>query len=90
MTLRCASSARAEVTCVRTTIPSPQVTAQAGCGFGIPSISIKHMRHAATGASSGWSQNRGTATPSCSAARMISVPFGTETSTPSIDSETTS
>ena len=78
-----AFSATAEVSWVLTTMPSVTVTAQAGCGLGCPSISTRHMRQAATGSSSGWSQNRGISTPSCSAARMISVPLGTDTSTPS-------
>ena len=73
-----------------TTMPSEQMTAHAGCGLGMPSTSIRHIRQAATGSSSGWSQNRGTATPSCSAARMIKVPFGTEVVTPSMVSVTRS
>src|SRR3954449_8984213 len=43
-----------------------------------------HCRQAPSGSSSGWSQNRGTWIPSISAARMISVFFGTVSSMPSI------
>jgi hypothetical protein len=46
--------------------------------------SIRHCRQAATGSSSGWSQNRGIWTPICSAARIASVFFGTFTSMSSI------
>src|SRR5215218_10125841 len=50
--------------------------------------STRHWRQAPTGSSSGWSQNRGIWTPTCSAARMIRVPAGTLTWTPSIVSVT--
>ena len=46
--------------------------------------STRHWRQAPTGASSGWSQNRGIWTPICSAARITRVPLGTLTSTPSM------
>jgi hypothetical protein len=80
----CASSATLDVRWVRTTMLSPTGMAQAGCGFGCPSISTRHIRHAATGSSSGWSQKRGISMPSCSAARMISVPFSAVIDTPSM------
>ena len=79
-----ASSATVLLCWVRTTMPSATGTAHDGCGFGWPSISTRHMRQAATGSSSGWSQKRGTATPIISAARMMSVPFGTATATSSM------
>ena len=47
-------------------------------------ISTRHWRQAPTGSSSGWSQNRGIWTPTCSAARITRVPLGTLTSTPSM------
>ena len=90
MTPCCALSATAEVRCVRTTMPGVASSVQDACGFGIarrlPSrsgveTSTRHCRHAPTGASSGWSQNRGIWMPTCSAARMTRVPFGTATST---------
>ena len=43
-----------------------------------PSTSTMHCRQAPTGSSSGWSQNRGIWMPSSSAARMTSVPLGTD------------
>ena len=53
ITPACAFSATSEVICVLTTIPSVKGIAQDGCGFGIPSISTKHIRQAATGAREG-------------------------------------
>ncbi len=88
-----AFSATGEVACVFTSMPSVSSIAQEGCGFGIgrrvPSgpgvaMSTRHWRQAPTGSSSGWSQNRGTCTPTCSAARITRVPLGTETLTPSM------
>src|SRR6478735_3453795 len=52
--------------------------------FPMSVTSTRHCRHAPAGSSSGWSQKRGIEMPSCSAARMSSVPFGTEISKPSI------
>ncbi len=88
MTPRWAASAIGEVPAVRTFIPSATGTAHAGWGLGWPSISIRQARQAATGSSRGWSQNRGISTPTCSAARMISVPLGTATSRPSMETST--
>ena len=91
-----ALSATSEVSWVWMTMPGITVTAQAGCGLGIPrplpasGTSTRHWRQAATGSSSGWSQNRGIWMPSSSAARMISVPLGTLISKPSIVTETRS
>ena len=65
-------------------MPSATGIAQAGCGLGWPSISMRQARQAATGSSRGWSQNRGISMPTCSAARMIRVPLGTTMSMPSI------
>ena len=59
-------------------------------GFGWPSTWTRHCRQAPIGSSSGWSQNLGTWTPSISAALMISVPFGTVISKPSIVTRTVS
>ena len=53
-------------------------------GLRWPSTSTRHCRQAPAGASSGWSQNRGIAMPSCSATRMTSAPFGASTSIPSM------
>ncbi len=89
----CAFAATGEVNWVRTTMPGVTSSVQLACGFGIarkdpsgPGVatSTRHCRHAPAGASSGWSQNRGIAMPICSAARMISVPLGTPTSTSSM------
>ena len=89
----CALSATGDECCVPTTMPGATSIAHDGCGFGIgrtlPSrsgiaTSTRHWRHAPTGLSSGWSQKRGIAIPISSAARMMSVPFGTDVSTPSI------
>ena len=75
-----------------TTMPGVASRVQEACGLGIgrtvPSrsgtaTSTRHCRHAPTGLSSGWSQNRGIAMPSCSAARITSVPLGTVTPMPS-------
>src|SRR5829696_5666374 len=85
-----ALSATAEVSWVLTTMPSATVVVQDAAGFGMPRplpasvTSTRHCRQAPIGSSSGWSQNRGTWMPSCSAARMIRVPLGTLISKPSI------
>ena len=93
ITPRCAFSATGEVIWVRTTMPAPTSRVQEACGFGIgrnvPSgpcvaTSTRHCRQAPAGASNGWSQNRGMATPSSSAARITRVPLGTLTSTSSM------
>ena len=80
----CALSATAEVCCVFTTMSAETVVVQAVTGLRWPSTSTMHCRQAPMGSSSGWSQNRGIWMPICSAARMISVPFGTLTSMPSM------
>ncbi len=90
MTPRWAVAATGEVPDVRTRMPSVTGIAHAGCGLGCPSISMRQARQAATGSSSGWSQKRGISMPTCSAARMISVPLGTTTSMPSIATVTRS
>ena len=87
---RCAFSATADDSCVLTFIPCATSTVHDACGLGKPrplpasGISTMHWRQAPCGSSRGWSQKRGIATPMRSAARMISVPFGTLTWTPSI------
>ena len=88
-----------------TTMPSETASVQDACGFTRPggpiivlrlpsrsgiATSTRHCRQAPTGASSGWSQNRGICTPICSAARITSVPLGTLVSTPSMVSVTRS
>src|SRR5674536_289183 len=78
---RCAFSATAEVTLVRTTMPSVQVVVQEVSGLRWPSTSTMHCRQAPTGSSNGWSQNRGIWMPASSAARITSVPLGTWTAT---------
>ncbi len=84
----CALLATGDVSCVLTTMSAATVVVQAATGLRWPSTSTMHCRHAPTGSSSGWSQNRGTSMPSSSAARMISVPFGTLTGSPSMVSVT--
>src|SRR5215204_4197677 len=85
-----ALSATAEDSWVFTTMPSATVVVQEAGRLRHPRplpasvTSTRHCRQAPMGSSSGWSQNRGIWMPSCSAARMISVPFGTVTSKPSI------
>ncbi len=88
-----ALSATGEVSWVLTTMPSPTVIVQAACGLGMgrttPSrsgmpTSTRHWRQAPTGSRAGWSQNRGISMPSCSAARMMRVPLGTDTLLPSM------
>ena len=74
---------------VSTRMPGIAASAQAGWGFiGRPlpasGTSTRQARQAATGSSSGWSQNRGISRPIISAARMTSVPLGTSTSVPSM------
>src|SRR3954470_8856908 len=92
----CALSATSLVAWLLTTMPSATGIVQEACGFGMgrplpaSGTSTRHWRQAPTGSSSGWSQNRGICTPTCSAARMISVPAGTLTRTPSIVSVTRS
>jgi hypothetical protein len=73
----CPLRATSEVRWVLTTMSSPTGVVHAIIGLGgPPSISTMHWRQAPTGSSSGWSQKRGMMVPSCSAARMISVPLG--------------
>src|SRR3954470_18405603 len=92
----CALSATSLVTWVLTTMPSATGIVHEACGLGIgrplpaSGTSTRHCRQAPTGSRSGWSQKRGICTPTCSAARMISVPAGTLTWTPSIVSVTRS
>src|SRR5512132_483458 len=76
--------ATSEVTWVLTSMPSVTVVVQAVRGLRWPATSTRHWRHAPRGASSRWSQNRGTIVPSCSAARITSVPGGTSSSWPSM------
>ncbi|MNW59260.1 hypothetical protein D3C74_371690 [compost metagenome] len=99
MTPCCALSATADVCWVLTTIPGVASSVQEACGLGmgrtLPSrsgvaTSTRHCRHAPAGASSGWSQNRGIWMPTCSAARITSVPLGTAISMPSIVNVTSS
>src|SRR5215204_2270030 len=85
-----ALSATGEVSWVLTTMPSATVAVQEATGLRWPSTSTRHCRQAPIGSSSGWSQKRGICTPSCSAARMISVPFGTLSSNPSTVTVTSS
>ncbi len=79
-----ALSATAEVSWVLTTMPSVQTVVHEASGLRCPSTSTRHCRQAPIGSSSGWSQNRGMAMPSISAARMTSVPSGTLISKPSM------
>src|SRR6266704_1240119 len=67
-----------------TFIPSVQVVVHEASGFAWPSTSTRHCRHAPTGSSSGWSQNRGIWIPTSSAARITSMPLGTVISRPSM------
>ena len=93
---RCAFSATGEDSWVRTTMFGATSIVHEACGLGIPrplpasGISTRHWRHAPTGSSNGWSQNRGIWMPISSAARMSRVPFGTLTSMSSIVSVTRS
>ena len=86
----CALSATGLVAWVLTTMPSATGSVQEACGFGKPrplpasGTSTRHCRQAPTGASSGWSQNRGIWTPTCSAARITRVSLGTLTWMPSM------
>src|SRR5919112_3081510 len=73
-----------ELTWVLTSMPSVTVVVQAVSGLRWPMTSTRHCRQAPRGASSRWSQNRGTIVPSCSAARITSVPGGTSSSWPSM------
>ena len=92
----CALSATSLVAWVLTTMPSATGMVQEACGLGIgrplpaSGTSTRHCRQAPTGSSSGWSQKRGIWTPTCSAARITSVPGGTLTWTPSMVSVTRS
>ena len=86
----CALSATAEVSWVCTTMPSEHAVMHEASGLRWPSTSTRHWRQAPIGSSSGWSQNRGIAMPSISAARMIQVPFGTTISNPSMVTVTVS
>ena len=89
-----ARSASSEVCCVWTTMPSVTGMVHDAWGLGnarrLPSgpaglaTSTRHWRHAPAGSSAGWSQKRGISMPTCSAARMMSVPFSTCVSMPSI------
>ena len=90
ITPRCAFSATAEVSWVCTTIPSVHAVIHEASGLRWPSTSTRHWRQAPIGSSSGWSQNRGIAMPSISAARMIHVPLGTTISNPSMVTVTVS
>src|SRR5918994_1197543 len=76
--------ATSEVTWVLTSMPSVTVVVQAVSGLRWPATSTRHWRQAPRGASSRWSQKRGTIVPSCSAARITSVPGGTSSSWPSM------
>src|SRR5947209_7699579 len=79
-----ALSAASDVSWVRTTMSSVAAVVHDAIGLRCPSTSTRHCRHAPSGSSSGWSQKRGMYFPIFSAARMMSVPAGTETSSPSI------
>src|SRR6266511_1916258 len=72
--------ATSEVCWVLTTMPSVTVVVQAVSGLRCPATSTRHCRQAPSGASSRWSQKRGTTTPISSAARMTSVPGATSSS----------
>ena len=76
--------ATSEVSWVLTTMPSVTVVVQAVSGLRWPATSTRHWRQAPRGASSRWSQKRGTIVPSCSAARITSVPGGTSSSVSSM------
>src|SRR4030095_5608460 len=76
--------ATSEVTWVLTSMPSVTVVVQAVSGLRWPATSTRHCGQAPRGASSRWSQNRGTIVPSSSAARITSVPGGTSSSWPSM------
>jgi hypothetical protein len=86
----CALSAAGDVIWVRTTMPSVATVVHDAIGLRWPSTSTRHCRHAPTGSSSGWSQNRGIWMPISSAARITNVSLGTDTSTSSIVSVTIS
>ena len=90
ITPRCALSATAEVSWVCTTMPSVHAVMHEASGLRWPSTTTRHWRQAPMGSSSGWSQNRGIAMPSISAARMIHVPLGTAISNPSMVTVTVS
>jgi len=86
-------SATTEVCWVLTTMPGLTSMAQEAWGLGIlrmvPSrsgvaTSTRHCRQAPAGLRRGWSQKRGISMPAASAARMMRVPLGTRTSTPSM------
>ena len=66
--------------------PGCRRPAASGSAWPLPAsaTSTRHWRQAPTGASSGWSQNRGICTPICSAARITRVSLGTLTSTSSM------
>ncbi len=90
MTPACDFPAIAEVSWVRTTMPSVHTVVQEAIGLRWPSTSTRHCRQAPIGSSRGWSQNRGIWMPSSSAARITSVPFGTAISKPSMVTVTVS
>src|SRR3984885_1343103 len=79
-----ALSAASEVNWVRTTMSSVATVVHEAIGLRCPSTSTRHCRHAPTGSSSGWSQNRGIWMPTNSAARITRVPLGTLVSMPSM------
>src|SRR5271166_5439147 len=85
-----ALSAASEVSWVRTTMSPVATVVHDASGLRCPSTSTRHWRHAPTGSSSGWSQNRGIWMPISSAARITRVPLGTLISAPSIVSVTIS
>src|SRR5689334_18392161 len=84
ITPRCAFSATAEVSWVRTTMPSVQSMVHEAIGLRWPSTSTRHWRQAPILSSSGWSQNRGIWMPSISAALITRVFLGTLISKPSM------
>src|SRR6266567_1351122 len=76
----CPARATSLVSWVLTTMPSVTVVVQAVSGLRWPTTSTRHWRQAPSGASSRWSQKRGTWIPICSAARITSVPGATSSS----------
>lgn len=79
-----ALAAAGEESWVLITMPSATVWVHEATGLRWPSISTRHWRQAPTGSNSGWSQKRGIWVPMSSAARITSVPGGTETVVPSM------
>src|SRR4029450_6421768 len=76
--------ATSEVTWVLPPMPWAPVAVRGVGGLRWRAASTSRCRQAPRGASSRWSQNRGTIVPSCSAARITSVPGGTSSSWPSM------